>query len=224
MPTISSATLITLLTTIERHWASAETALGRAIVLKSGTGRVKLAEMHTDVAAIAASQVAPENARQAAAKNRDTTRLAVRTVNSRFAASVRGLLPDTEFIAQLPTLPTSNALGEKQLRAARDLQSIWTSINALPGDRFPSVTPPLIILVKENDLTARVALADYTARITAYATAQNALRQLDETLAALNIRRDDAIKKIRKVLTEYRAAIRALFPEDSEQVLTLPKL
>ena len=224
MPTISSATLQVTLAAIERHWATAETALGRAIVLKSGTGLAQLTALHQEVSAIATAQVAPENQRQAAALTRDTTRTAVRAVNTRFAASVRGLLPDTEFIAQLPALPTSNALAEKQLRAARDLESIWTSINALPESRYPSVKPPLTILVKEDGITTTVTLANYSARITAYETAQSAVRQLDETLAALNIRRDEAIKKARKALTEYRAAIRALFPEDSEQVQTLPKL
>lgn len=224
MPTISSATLLTTLAALERHWAAAETTLGRAIVLKSSTTRANLTAIRQDVAAINAAQVTAENQRQAGAVTRDTTRTAVRAVNSRIAASVRGLLPDTEFTAQLPTLPTSNALAEKQLRAARDLESLWTNINALPNDRYPSLTPPLVILVKENGTTAPVTLAQYSARITAYATAQDSVHQLDETLDALTIRLTDALKKSRKALTEYRAAIRALFPEDSEQVQTLPRL
>jgi signal transduction histidine kinase len=81
-----------------------------------------------------------------------------------------------------------------------------------------------VILVKENDTTSPVTLTQYSARITAYATAQDTLHQLDETLDALTIRLTDALKKARKALTEYRAAIRALFPEDSEQVQTLPRL
>ncbi|WP_395145362.1 hypothetical protein [Armatimonas sp.] len=224
MPTISSATLQATLAAIQRHWAAAETALGRAIVLKSGTGLAQLTALHQTVSAIALAQVTPENQRQAAALTRDTTRTAVRAVNSRLVTSVRGLLPETEFVAQLPALPTSNALAEKQLRAARDLESIWTSINALPENRYPSVKPPLTILVKEDGATNALTLANYSARIAAYETAQSTIRQLDETLATLNLRRDDAIKKARKALTEYRAAIRALFPEDSEQVQTLPKL
>ena len=224
MPTISSASLITTLASVERHWASAEAQLGRAIVLKSGTGRAEVAALHQEVFVIVSAQVTPENTRQAAAQTRDTARTAVRAVNSRFTATVRGLLPGTPFVAQLPSIPTSNALAEKQLRAARDLENIWTTLNALPPGTYPSLVLPLTILVKEDGTTSPVTLAHYNARITTYQTAQSTVRQLDETLATLNLRRDEAVKKARKVLTEYRAAIRALFPEDSEQVLTLPKL
>jgi hypothetical protein len=224
MPSLSTTVLITSLAAAERHWAAAEVALGRAIVLKSGTTRADLVALHQEVSEIATAQLVPENQRQAAALSRDTTRNAVRAVNSRFVASVRGLLQGTEFAAQLPILPTSNAMPEKQLRGARDLENIWTSINALPAGRYPSVAPPLTLLVKEDGTTRTVTLANYSARIAAYATAQETVRQLDETIATLNIRRDDIIKKARKILVEYRAAIRALFPEDSEQVLTLPKL
>lgn len=224
MPTISSATLASTLSSAVRHWQAAEAQLGRAIVLKSGIGVAELSALQQEVAALATAQSDPENRRSAAATTRDTTRTAVRNVNSRFTTTVRGLLPETDFVKMLPTLPTSNAVAEKQLVVARDLENIWARIDVLPADAYPSLTPPLTILVKEDSITHSLTLADYRTRIAAFVAAQDTIRALDETLSVLLFRRDETLKKARTVLNAYRAAIRALFPLDSEQVTTLPKI
>ncbi|MGL4370045.1 MAG: hypothetical protein ACRCUT_10305, partial [Spirochaetota bacterium] len=99
-----------------QHWSSAETALGRAIILEDSTTRDSLQELKDALTAAQNEAQVAENARQAGIKQRDNARAETFPIARQARKSILGVIPSSDEARQLPAkfLPLT-ADAQKQL-------------------------------------------------------------------------------------------------------------
>jgi hypothetical protein len=206
-----------------QHWNDAESELGRAITLEDGTTRDGLQDLKEELITSQQTTLDAENGRQAAIKERDRGCATASPIARQVRKSIIGLIPSSDQARQLPAklLPSTSEV-QKQLVGLRDIESIWASVNALPGGTYPSLVLPFTVRVDLGGTEETVTLARYSATITALASAASAVETAEQTLTQAQQKRKKVVEALKKLFLAYRAAIRGLFPRTSALYRSLP--
>ena len=91
------------------HWNNAETALGRAIVLPSGTTSDGFVDSATAAQTAQVTLIARTNDMEGAMRTRDNTLGPLQSSASLFTAFVRASVPGSPFVKRLPKIPAPKA-------------------------------------------------------------------------------------------------------------------
>jgi hypothetical protein len=159
--------------------------------------------------------------RQAAANGRA---LVVQAIGA-FNRKVRGSLAHTTYPNSLPDTPGENDGYAVILKAAEDMLSVWTNVNALGAT--PLFTPPLVAVFTTpgTNTTASLTLADATSRVNDLKTAQLNIIAAEKGLDAMRPHRDNTWEReIRPILVAYQKKIQGDYPPESAFVTSLPRI
>ncbi len=206
-----------------QHWNDAENALGRAIVLEEGTTRDSLQDLKDALIATQQAALVAENARQGGMRARDNARAEAFPIARQARKSIASVIPSSEEARQLPAkfLPLT-ADAQKQLVALRDVENVWSSVNALPANKYASLVVPFTVLVDLQGTEETIAIARYSAAIAALATAASTVQTAEQALTQAQQDRKKAIETLNTVFKAYRTLIRGVFPLTSAVYRSLP--
>ena len=132
-----------------------------------------------------------------------------------FNRRIRADFPNNQLFNRLPAAPNRTAGRDVMITAMDDVLDLWTRVNAQPVS--PIFTGPLLLMggltrAQFLALRAQVDVA-FTSRGTA-----------ELGTAAVRLDRDTLQARALDLMKKYRLKVEALFPEDSAEVLTLPRL
>ncbi len=208
-----------------QHWKEAEGELGRAIVLEDGMTRTDLVALRTRLSASQTTLIDATNTIQATIARREQGRKATLPVARQVRKAIRNLIPSSEEARATPEVPATTAGPEKQLTALRDIANLWTRVNALPANRYPSLTPPLIVSIETTPgVYEAVTCAAYTARVAALDSDLQTLRVAEQVRVGQVESRDKRIEQIKTATKAYARAIQGLFTAGAPTARSVPRL
>ncbi len=199
------------------HWTNLNAARGAQglLVLQDGYDLGGLiADQIALAAAVAAALVKDETAMTAAGA-RETARSLAKDNMAMWRKAVAYRLARTTYLDNLPVLPPLNGGDEAFFGPLEAAARRWEAINAATD--VPHFAPPLLL----SDGTTQ---AIFVGRVADARQKTVDVRALDETATQLRRGRDALLPPIRMHLEDYRKAVIAEYPADSEWVLTLPSL
>jgi hypothetical protein len=206
-----------------QHWSDCENALGRAVVLETGTTRDGLQDLKESLVAAQSTITESENDRQAGIQEREKARGEALPIARQARKGILGVIPSSDEARQLPArIPSPTTDAQKQLVALRDIENVWTRINALPAGKYPSLVQPFTVIVDLAGTEQTIALARYSTAVSSLATAASTLETAEQALTQAQQDRKKVIETLRKVFLAYRKLVRGLFPRTSALYRSLP--
>lgn len=206
-----------------KHWSDAETALGRAVVLNDNTTRDGLQDLKDALLAALAGNDAAENDRQGLVVRRDNARQDALPMARQVRKAIQGALPSSEEAGELPrAVPAFSADAQKQLATLRDIETVWTRVNALPAGSHPALVLPFTVQVDLSGTIETVTLARYSAAVASLAAAASGLETAEQALKRAQLERKQVTTQLKRVFVAYRKLIRGLFPRSSMVYQSLP--
>lgn len=206
-----------------QHWNDVESALGKAVVLEDGTTRDALEDLKATLTTTQSTMTTTENDRQGAMQQRDRARAEALPIARQARKGILGTISTADEARQLPgKIPTVTQDAQTQLVALRDVENVWQRLNALPANRYPSLTTPYTVLVDMHGTEETITLARYSAAITRLDTAATALKVAEQALTQAQQDRKKAIEALKRVFLAYRKLIRGIFPRTSALYKSLP--
>jgi hypothetical protein len=206
-----------------QHWSDAENALGKAVVLEDGTTQGALQDLKDALSGAQSTITTSENDQQGAIGQRQSARAEALPIARQVRKGILGAIPSSNEARQLPTrLPSATEDVQTQLVALRDVENVWTRVNALPAGSYPSLTTPFTVLVDLGGTEETITLARYSAAVLALSTAASTLKTAEQALTQAQQDRKKSVEALRKVFLAYRKRIRGLFPRTSALYRSLP--
>ncbi|WP_395144086.1 hypothetical protein [Armatimonas sp.] len=206
-----------------QHWSDAENALGKALVLEDGTTQDMLQSLKDALSSAQGTITTSENDRQGAIGQRDSARAEALPIARQVRKGILGVVPSSDEARQLPaTLPSLTEDVQKQLVALRDIENVWTRVNALPAGSYPSLTLPFTVLVDLGGTEDLVTLTRYSAAVQALSAAATTLKTAEQALNQAKQNRKKSVEDLQKVFLAYRKRIRGTFPRTSALYRSLP--
>lgn len=209
-----------------KHWGDSEKAIGAPIALNKGETLALLSQLIHDLETVNGSLLTVQNDRQQGQKERDAARDSVHPVGKRARIALKSLAAPAGATGALPVrFPALNAAPADLLVGLTDIKEVWTRVNGLKPEDVPAAALPLVITVELPSKTVEsVTLAEYEARIGAFAAAVEKLAQGNADEARLRAERDQLIGRIKPILKDYRAVAAARLPAGHPLLKTLPTL
>lgn len=205
------------------HWNDSETNLGRALVLDNGTTRDSLQDLKEELIALQNALINSENDRQEQIKLRDNARNEALPMAKQVRKAVLGALPSSAEARELPTrVPAFNADAQKQLVVLRDIENIWTRVDALPAATHPGLVLPFTVRVDLEGTETDLPRASYSAAVGRLTAAASALEAAEQALKQAQQERKKVTERLKAVFLAYRKLIRGLFPRTSALYRSLP--
>jgi hypothetical protein len=197
------------------HWNNAETALGRAIVLPTGTTRDGFVDSADAARGAQETLITRTNDMESAMQTRDSTLGPLQGSASLLTALVRATVPGSPFVNMLPKIPAATVAAVKWGKVLGDLRSIWERLDAVAPGTYPALTLPVAL---SNGAT----LATFSAGVTTFQAALEALQEAinDIKVAQGELRTLGA--SVRADISAYRKLIRSLFPAGHPIRTSLP--
>lgn len=196
------------------HWTDVNAALTPDLTVPTG---YTLANLQTDRASLAteiAELEAAINVMEGHRTDRDNKKNAVRERMRQLGAAIRGLMPDSVYVGQIPNLVAFGASSGHWIINMDDFAHIWTTINATPPSGF---TPPLL-------LNGAYPVATFATDVASLKTTFTALTQAEQDVQRAVDERDELYLEIRERLVRYRAAVTAMFLPTDALFLSLPRV
>jgi hypothetical protein len=196
------------------HWTDVNAALNPDLTVPPS---YTLANLQTDRAALATlitNLEAAINVLEGHRTDRDNQKTAIRERMRQLAAAVKGLMPDSVYVGQVPNLVPYTSSSGHWIINMDDFAHIWTTINATPPAGF---TPPLL-------LNGAYPVATFATDVAALKATFTALTQAQQDVDRAVEEREELYVEIRERLVRYRAAVAAMFLETDPLYLSLPRL
>ncbi|WP_395089156.1 hypothetical protein [Armatimonas sp.] len=197
------------------HWNNAETALGRAIVLPSGTTSDGFVDSASAAQTAQETLIARTNDMEGAMQTRDNTLGPLQSSAALFTAFVRASTPGSVFVKMLPRIPVTTAAAVKWGKVLGDLDGVWARLDATTPGEYPALTLPVTL---SNGAT----LATFSAGVTTF---QTALDDLQEAINDIKVAQGELRtlgSSVRADISAYRKLIRSLFPAGHPIRTSLP--
>ena len=221
MPLTSLGSYLTTAQAFIAHWTSVNATLGaNPLKLKS---TYAVSDFTADRAALQTAITALEpsfNALQAAVRDRDLKKAAIKPRVLQFRNAVRFYLQGQPIENSLPVQPALSAIESKFLKPLDDTASLWALVNAIPATgvgSVPGFTPPLTLL-------GAYPIATLTTDIAALRAAYLAVSNAQVNLKIVREKRDALLPNLRARMEQYRKAILALYAPTDPFVMSLPTL
>lgn len=196
------------------HWTDVNAELTPDLTLSSGYTLPDLQADRDDLADEITQLEGAINVLEGHRTDRDNQKGPMRERMRQLGAFIKGMLPTSVYVGQIPNLIRDSASSGKWIVAMDDHAHLWTTINASPPAGF---TPPLLLLGGYSVADFNTDVASLKATFTAWVQAdQDVDRERDE--------RDALYQSIRDELVQYRLAVIANFPPDHPLVTSLPRL
>ncbi len=206
-----------------QHWTEVEAERGAALTMPDGTTHSLLLDLRPTLVEAQNVLVTASNSRQRAGADRDASRKALFTVGRRFNAAVRGILPSTTFVKELPRLPSVSSDPEKQLTAFRDMLDIWRHIDAPASPTAPVVPGAgFKVRIEEDGTEKDITHADFEGRLAALTEASRRFETTTQAQENALQTRNKLHEKLKALTMAYRKWIRGLYPPGSVLRRTLP--
>lgn len=196
------------------HWTDVNAALTPDLTVPTS---YTLANLQTDRATLATDITNLEaaiNVLEGHRTDRDNQKTAIRERMRQLAAAIRGLMPDSVYVGQIPNLVPFGGSSGHWIINMDDFAHIWTTINATPPSGF---TPPLL-------LNGGYAVATFATDVAALKTTFTALTQAEQDVQREVDEREEQYLAIRERLVRYRAAVAAMFLPTDPLFLSLPRI
>lgn len=177
-----------------------------------------LAGFSADLAAVQASITGIEdldNALGLAANQRNASRKTVRDAIINFGETVDFKLKGSGYPDNAPKTPQESASEQKLLKAADDVESLWTRIDA--DSSVPNFTPPLV-------LRGGITLASFSADLATLRDRFKAVTNAENDLKLARTQRDMLLAPFRDRMIEYRQAIQVEYGNAHAFTTTLPDI
>ena len=224
MPLAINDTLPTIQTFL-KHWDDTEAALGHPFTLADGSSSDTLRALHEAFYTAQQDGLVAENSHQGAIQARDNARKDVLPTALQARKAIRGLLPESEQVKQLPKrIPSITADVQTQLVALRDVLQVWESVNALPTTLYPTLTRPLVVRIEVDNVLQSRAATHFQLQVATLSMAAETLVISEQGLRQAHANRDLVRRQVDGVLKKYRATVTGLLPRTSTLVRTLPTL
>lgn len=200
------------------HWTAVNTALGPGgpFLLSGGYAVGTLTSDRGTLAGQITDVVAKENTRQNAAGDRDVKRAAIRPRMLQFGPTVRGQLPNSQYVQHIRRTPPFGASPGVWRDGMDDVRDLWATINT----NVPPVTgftPPL-------KLSGNYVQATFVTDAGAMSTAFSALSTADVALDTARSLRGITFRALFQRMKQYRLAVAAALPPGSPLVGSIPAL
>lgn len=197
------------------HWNNAETALGRTIVLPTGTTHDGFTDSASAAKAAQDTLIARTNDMESAMQTRDNTLGPLQSSASLFTAFVRATVPGSPFVKMLPKIPASKAAAVTWGKTLGDLHGVWEQLNAATPGEFPALTLPVTL---SNGAT----FAAFSSSVTTFQTALNNLQEAVNDIKVAQGTLRNLGTTINADISAYRKLIRSLFPKEHPIRTSLP--
>jgi len=208
-----------------KHWADAEAAHGKAIVLNDGTTIDTLRDLHETIATASENTQTAENQRQAAIQQRQRARAEAIPTGQQARKTILGLIPNSDPARQLPAkIPSLTEEVARQLVPLQDVQAVWAQVNASPASLYPALTPPLVVRVDIGGTEREVTLVQFQGMVASLSMSGEAVKTAEQSLTLAQQERKKALEHAKAALKAYRAAIKGIFPATSAIARSLPGL
>ena len=221
MPISSIGSYLTTAQAFIAHWTAVNATLGANPIKLRGT--YALSDFTTDRAALQTAITAlatPFNALEAAIRDRDLKKAALKPRILQFRNAVRFYLQGNPLENSLPVQPTISAVESKFLKPLDDMAALWAQVNAIPATgagSVPGLTTPLLLL-------GGYPIATFTADIAALRAAYLAVSNAQVNVKIAREKRDALLPNLRARMEQYRKAILALYSPNDPNVMSLPAL
>ena len=196
------------------HWVSAESKLGKPIVLRSGLTRAGLSTLRGELEAgiVAVTDAFADYTVEIGKK--DVARAGLVPLVATFNRAVRGALAGTGYEHNLPDA-VSPLVGQADLlKVLSDVAARWAQIDTAS---IASFTGPLT-------LPGGLTLGQFMVKVAGLATTYLVLENAGVALTVARKERDAQMKLVKTALTSYRKRIAGLFLPDDAIVLSLPQV
>jgi hypothetical protein len=175
-----------------------------------------LATLTTDLAALQASITGMENIdnlQGIAMNGRDASRGTVRRSIINYRETVEFKLKGSVYSGNAPSTPQERTSEQKLLKAADDVENLWTLVDA--DSSVPNFTPPLV-------LRGGITLAAFTAKLVTLREKFKAVNTAENDGKIARTARDKLLLPFRDRLVEYREAVRVEYGEEHTFFISLP--
>jgi hypothetical protein len=201
----------------EAHWTDVDAdRVANTLPVLSLPDGFSLAVFSADLAAVQASITGIEdldNALGLAANGRNTSRKSVRDAIINFGETVDFKLKGSGYPGNSPKTPQEGASEQKLLKAADDVESLWTRIDA--DSSVPNFTPPLV-------LRGGITLASFAADLVTLRDRFKAVTNAESDLKLARTQRDMLLAPFRDRMIEYRQAMQVEYGVGHAFTTTLP--
>lgn len=208
-------TYVPTITDFITHYTATNLARTAPLVLRGGSTVATMDALRDQVATEITEANQKSDAEATASQNYKDARALIYAQMGEFRRLAAYLLVGKEYMGKLLPLPKITRDDGELFRVADSIGYVWGLANA--DTSVPSGSRPLI-------LTSGVALVGFEAGVGDLRGAQSGISTASNVAATAREVRDRTCADVRRVLKEYRAAILALYPPDSVEVKTLPKL
>lgn len=196
------------------HWTDVNAALTPDLTVPAGYTLANLQANRASLASSMTSLQAATNVVEGLRTHRDHQKHALRERMRQLSAAIRGLMPDSVYVNQIPRLVPVEVNTGRWMKSMDDFAHLWATIDATPPSGF---TPPLL-------LNGGYAVATFATDIAALKTTFTELTQAEQDVARAVDERDEQYREIRRLLTRYRAAVAAMFLKTDPLWLSLPRI
>lgn len=176
----------------------------------------KLADLAADIVQADAAITLDEdlnNAFDLVAQARDTLKNSLRDRLMEFRKAVDYRAPESGYVRALPDTPHEDASEQKTLKAADDMESLWTRLNA--DAAVPNFTPPL--LLREG-----YDVAAFTADLATLRANYKSVSEAETGARIARKKRDVLLEPLKDKYVEYRQAIEVEYGEEHPFFQSLP--
>lgn len=217
MPLSDIGSYVTVGQEFEAHWTDVDAdRVANTLPVLSLPDGFSLVSFSADLAAVQASITGIEdldNALGLAANQRNVSRKTVRDAIINFGETVDFKLKGSGYPGNSPKTPQESASEQKLLKAADDVESLWTRIDA--DSSVPNFAPPLV-------LRGGITVASFTADLVTLRDRFKAVTNAESDLKLARTQRDMLLAPFRDRLIEYRQAIQVEYGDGHAFTTTLP--
>lgn len=217
MPLSDIGSYVTVGQEFEAHWTDVDAdRVANTLPVLSLPDGFSLVGFSADLAAVQASITGIEdldNALGLAANQRNASRKTVRDAIINFGETVDFKLKGSGYPDNAPKTPQESASEQKLLKAADDVESLWTRIDA--DSSVPNFTPPLV-------LRGGITLASFAADLVTLRDKFKAVTNAENDLKLARTQRDMLLAPFRDRMIEYRQAIQVEYGDGHAFTTTLP--
>ena len=217
MPLSDIGSYVTVGQEFEAHWMDVDAdRVANTLPVLSLPDGFSLAGFSADLAAVQAAITGIEdldNALGLAASQRNASRKSVRDAIINFGETVNFKLKGSGYPDNAPKTPQETGSEQKLLKAADDVESLWTRIDA--DSAVPNFTPPLV-------LRGAITVASFTADLVTLRDRFKAVTNAENDLKLARTQRDMLLAPFRNRMIEYRQAIQVEYGDGHAFTTTLP--
>ncbi|WP_309712424.1 hypothetical protein [Armatimonas sp.] len=214
MPLVSVGSYLPTIDVFSAHWVSAESKLGKPIVLRGGMTRAGLTALRGDLEGAIDAVTDAFADYTVMVGQKDVARAEMVPLVAAFNRAVRGALTGTGYEHNLPDAVGPLTGQAELIKALSDVASRWGQID---NATIAGFTGPLT-------LAGGLTLGQFTAKVATLEAAYLALENAEVALSVVRKERDSQRALVKTALTSYRRRIVGLFAPEDAIVLSLPQV